>query len=242
MFWPGSNARKEFAGKWIGLRTGVSGISGQEPYDEGCFGPELGFALRMMESIPDSDIAIIKYAEGGTGIARSEDYHDYIPDLAGFNDRGINWHPPDSGRPAGTLYRNLLENVQQALSALRDQGREYEMGGFLWMQGEHEAGISKTMADDYKQLLTLFFSSVRHDVEVPDLAFVVGEINSHTWAFADLARKRQVEACEKDHHAVLVKTVDLSRNGVGDKAHFDADSMLELGKRFADAMLKFKPK
>jgi len=57
-----------------------------------------------------------------------------------------------------------------------------------------------------------------------------------SWAFGDLARKRQFEACANDHRTVLVKTVDLSRRGVGEQAHFDADSMIELGKRLAEGI------
>ena len=107
------------------------------------------------------------------------------------------------------------------------------------MQGEHEAGISKTMAGDYEDLLKLLSKSVRKDLDTQDLPFIIGEINSHTWAFGDLARQRQVSFCLGDGHAALVKTVDLPRNGVGDKAHFDADGMITLGERFAEAMLKF---
>lgn len=239
LFWPGSNARKEFSGRWIKLRPGVSGISGSPPYNEGCFGPEIGFAMKIAEAIPGEEIAIIKFAEGATGIARSSDYNDYIPALQGFDDKGINFHPPVGSIKAGQLYIDLIQNINAALSALKKEGRNYKISGFLWMQGEHEAGISKTMAGDYEDLLKLLSKSVRKDLDTQDLPFIIGEINSHTWAFGDLARQRQVSFCLGDGHAALVKTVDLPRNGVGDKAHFDADGMITLGERFAKAMLKF---
>jgi hypothetical protein len=239
MFWPGSNARPGFENVWTKLQPGISEISVKEPYKDGCFGPEIGFALTLQKLLPGDKIAIIKYAEGGTGIARSLDYKDYIPALKDFDDKGKNWHPPVDGKEGGLLYKNLTDNIRKALENLKYQGLKYEISGFLWMQGEHEAGISKTMAEDYGKLLSLFRESVRHDLKIKKLPFIVGEINSHTWAFAGIARKQQTLACEKDPGSLLIKTTDLSRGSVGGAAHFDADGMMILGNRFAQGMHTF---
>lgn len=72
--------------------------------DSGAFGPEIAFAHAMEQRMPGATIAMVKYAAGGTGIARSVDYTDYIPAVAGYNDKGRNWHPPTDGREAGALY------------------------------------------------------------------------------------------------------------------------------------------
>ncbi len=239
LFWPGTNARHEVAGRWTGLRPGLSGISEEEGYRGGCFGPEIGFVMKFRELFPDSETAIIKFAEGATGIARSRDYNDYIPALKDFDDQGNNWSPPAGREPAGKLYTGLMANVKSALSALDSLGKDFEIGGFIWMQGEHEAGISPTMAGDYDKILSAFIRAVRKDLHQPNLPVLVGEINSHTWAFGDLARERQAAVCLSDSRSVLVKTVDLPRKGVGNLAHFDADGMLELGKRFGVAAGRF---
>jgi hypothetical protein len=235
LFWPGTNSLPATAGQWTGLRPGLAAIAAEERYSSGCFGPEIGFALKLRELDPAGKIAIIKYAEGATGIARSSDYNDYIPALKGFDDKGINWAPPEQEKPAGKLYSGLLENIRLALSGLDERGIPYRIGGFIWMQGEHEAGISPTMAGDYDKILSGLIRSVRKDLSINNLLFLIGEINSHTWAFGDLARERQVAVCSEDPLSVLVKTVDLPRKGVGNLAHFDADGMLELGKRFGAA-------
>ena len=237
LFWPGSNAMPSYANKWINLQPGVSEICINEPYKEGAFGPEIGFALAFQKLKPGEKIVIIKYAEGGTGIARSQDYSDYIPALKDFNDKGRNWYPPVNGKEGGLLYKNLTDNIQNGLKALKNKGLKYEIAGFLWMQGEHEAGISKTMAGDYGKLLTLFRESVRHELHLKQLPFIVGEINNHTWAFADIARKEQKKSCENDPNSQLVKTTDLSRGSIGGAAHFDADGMMLLGERFAREMV-----
>lgn len=242
LFWPGSNARPGYTNCWTKLQPGLSGISLKEPYKEGAFGPEIGFALSLQQVLPGEKIAIIKYAEGGTGIARSRDYNDYIPTLKDFDDKGLNWYPNSNGEAGGLLYRNLINNIRNALADLKRQGVKYEIGGFIWMQGEHEAGISKKMAHDYGKLLTLFRESVRQELHLKKLPFIVGEINSHTWAFADIARKGQAEACKDDPNTLLVKTTDLSRGSIGGAAHFDADGMLILGNRFAHGMLTLPEK
>ncbi len=235
LFWPGTNALPGTAGLWTGLRPGLAAIAADESYRNGCFGPEIGFALKLRESDPEGKIAIIKYAEGATGIARSSDYNDYIPALKGFDDKDNNWAPPEKGKPAGNLYTGLLENIRLALAGLEARNIPYRIGGFIWMQGEHEAGISPTMAGDYDKILSGFIRSVRNNLSDNDMPFLIGEINSHTWAFGDLARKRQAAVCSDDPLSVLVKTTDLPRKGVGNLAHFDADGMLELGKRFGSA-------
>jgi hypothetical protein len=233
IFWPGSNARKEMGNKWINLQIGVSSIAEKEPFLNSCFGPEIGLGLALSKAMPMEDIAIIKYAEGATGIAKSMDYNDYIPALKGFDDKGRNWYPPDGNKNAGLLYFNLMENIKNALYVLKQEERKYKICGFIWMQGEHEAGISKKMAEDYATLLVLFRDAVRKELNKKELPFAIGEINSHTWAYGDIARKKQKEACDEDINSVLIKTTDLPRGGIGGEAHFTADGMLILGSRFA---------
>ncbi|MGN6494355.1 MAG: sialate O-acetylesterase [Agriterribacter sp.] len=236
LLWPGSNARKEYVNRWTKMQTGVSDISEETAYSY-AFGPEVGFGKMMADSMSDWHIAVLKYAVGGTGIARSSDYNDYIPSLKGYNDKGLNWHYPEAGRVTGILYKNLLQNIQQAMDSLRKTYPHCVIRGFIWMQGEHEAGISQTMANDYKDLLLHFFESIREQLNIPQLPIVIGEVNSNTWAFGDLARQRQREYCATDPHCKLVTTTDLTRNGNGDTAHFDVEGMLLLGQRFAEQML-----
>src|SRR5579872_3185446 len=210
--------------------------------DAGAFGPEISFAHDLQAALPHSAIAIVKYAVGGTGIARSVDYTNYIPGFEHFDDHNRNWHPPSDGRDGGILYTELLANIRNATAALDRQGIKWQFAGFVWMQGEHEASISRTMAEDYENLLAGFIQSVRRDLHSPSLPFVIGGVNDHTWKYKDIARKCQAEVCHKDRHAILVPTLDLPRNvRAGDGAHFDADGMLTLGSRFAEAMRQQVP-
>ncbi len=229
-YWPGTDTPEVKSNLWTTLRVG----------DSGAFGPEIGFAHDMAQALPGATIAIVKYAAGGTGIARSRDYTDYIPALTGFDDKGRNWHPPTDGQEAGNLYRDLITNFRNAVLVLEREGKTWELTGCVWMQGEPEAGISRKMAGEYEGLLSNFIRSVRKDLGVPTLPFAIGQINSHTWIYGDIARKCQVEVCRKDKRTLLVETVDLPRVD-GDAAHFTADGMLTLGSRFAAAMVKLVP-
>jgi hypothetical protein len=225
LFWPGTDKVGEKENRWTTLRV----------REAGAFGPEIAFAHDLQQRMPERTIAIVKYAAGGTGIARSLDYTDYVPAVAGFDDQGRNWHPPSDRHEAGSLYQALLANVRYALSALAHQGKPAKLRGVLWMQGEHEAGISRRMAEDYERLLREFVRSVRQDLQAPDLAFCIGQVNSHTWAFGHIARKGQAALCHEDKRTCLVVTLDLPRVP-GDAAHFTADGMLTLGSRFATGM------
>ncbi|MFT3701248.1 MAG: sialate O-acetylesterase [Agriterribacter sp.] len=236
LFWPGTNAVKGVAGRWIALQTGASNMPGW-PY-KNAFGPEIGFAHTIQTLMPGEDIAILKYAVGGTGIARSSDYHDYIPSLKGFDDKGQNWHFPEPGKQTGELYIQFMNNIRNGMDSLKKIYRHCRIRGLIWMQGEHEAGISKTMAGDYAILLAGFIQSIRKDLQIKHLPVVIGQVNLNTWAFGDLARQRQMEYSATDPYSKLIQTTDLPRNGNGDTAHFDAEGMLLLGERFAEEMLQ----
>ena len=230
LFWPGSNAKSSLRNAWTHLQIGASEIGPQ------AFGPEVSFGYVMASANTNARIAIIKYAAGGTGIARSRDYQDYIdhPQLVGFNDHGRNWHWPEPQAPAGDLYTNLLANVRTALAELKRQGRDYRLAGFLWMQGEHEAGISPRMAQDYEGLLTGLIQHVRRDLAQPNLPFVIGQI-SDKWIFHSVVQAAQTRVCQSDSHTALIVTRDLPRTP-GDDAHYTANGMITLGERFAASM------
>ena len=234
LFWPGSNAKPELRNTWTTLQIGASGIN------PSAFGPEIGFGHAMAADRSAAPIGLIKFAVGGTGIARSQDYHDYIshPQLVGFNDHGNHWHWPDPGKPAGNLYTNLLANIENALKGLKDQGTPYRLAGFLWMQGEHEAGISPSMARDYEGLLEGLIRHLRADLHEPELPFVIGEI-SDRWIFGPVVQAAQSNVCHKVSHTALVETRDLPRPPA-DSSHYTANGVLTLGSRFAVAMKRLQ--
>ncbi len=237
LFWAGTNA-KQGAGVWQDLKVGVSDISTENGYKDGCFGIEVGIALSLQQKYKGEKIAIIKYAVGGTGIAPSQDYNDFIPALKDFDSGERIWYPGTHNRESGQLYKELVSNINAALNSLETNNMTYEICGMFWMQGEHEAGISKQMAQDYDLLLDMFRRSIRKDIGSHELPFVMGEINSHTWAFREIGVRNQIKASQIDPNSAIAKSADLERGGIGGASHFVAPAMVTLGERMAQEYFK----
>jgi hypothetical protein len=236
MVWNGSDAAPGRPAGWAALRVPGAEAGEGMPAAPRSFGPEVGFAAALHERRPERRIAIIKYARGGTGIARSADYGDIIPELGGFNDAGIHWNPGTDGKKPGMLYTGLIDTVRAATQALVERKIRHVLAGLLWVQGEHEGGISPTMAADYGRLLGEFVAAVRKDLRRDELPAFIVEINEHSWRFAAAARRGQAAFCEADGHADMVGSAGLSRSGSGGPAHFDAGGMFDLGERLATAV------
>ena len=136
------------------------------------------------------------------------------------------WHP-SSAKP-GDLYG---EAVKQTRAALKEGG---ELKGILWHQGESNSG----RAEKYPKLLKEHVDRLRKEFKQADLPFVFGQVGQ--W-------KEDYEAFNK---MILLQpkkisgTVCVSTEGLTnfDSAHFDRKSQIELGKRYAAAMIELLKK
>lgn len=228
------------AGHWSpvipGLGKGAeTGNEALTPSDR--FGPELTFAARLRDLRPSENVAIIKYAKGGSGLDVRR---------AGSG----TWDPHDT-RGEGALkginqYDHALATIDRALK-VRDIDGDGEPdnlipAGIVWMQGETDA-TDKSAADDYAENLAeiaeLFRAALRRD----DLPFVIGRITDskkdapraeRMWPFADIVRQAQEKVSLEDGHALLVTNTDTY--GYSDAAHYDTKGYIDLGKQFAEAV------
>lgn len=125
----------------------------------------------------------------------------------------------------------LLSTVSDALTAIGAA----TLRGFAWMQGESDS----TYVDNavrYERLLRALVTDLRSDLSVSDLPFAVGRIAWHAdWPFAATVRAGQ----DRTTHALaacrIVETTDLGM--LPGEHHYDAPGTLELGRRFARAIL-----
>lgn len=155
-------------------------------------------------------VAIIPGPLGGTNL-----YAQWQRDASDHDDRG-------------TLYGSLLS---RALA----QGSPTPPVGFLWYQGESDAGRGTAA---YKQDLQRLISQYREDLGSPGLWFGIVQLATYdssdyaTWIPIQEAQRQVVEA---DPRTVLSAAIDLPRS---DAIHLNVAGYKTLGARLAKEMLE----
>ncbi|QNM84297.1 hypothetical protein H9W90_08740 [Polaribacter pectinis] len=122
------------------------------------FGSELSFGFEMQKYLTE-EIALIKFARGGTSIASSTSllndgyYHDFDPSDSRLNQ-----------------YDKLITTISNATSNL-PTGNVLRIKGILWMQGEADAKTT-AKANAYEANLTEFINLI-----LADIAAIAGTSN-----------------------------------------------------------------
>lgn len=186
------------------------------------FGPEVGFARRIGESLSDPAI-LCKVARGGSNL-----YYDWDPERT---EGGLE----DAYR--GPLYRKLLT----ALETVRGEpGAEF--AGAFWAQGARDS-VFESMADAYDRNLESFIFRLRTDTRTPHLPFMIvrgmpRSVNPETGKprhpFKAIVREAQHDVAERVPGVHLVEAGDIPQF---DDLHYDASGQLELGRRLAEAWI-----
>lgn len=226
------------AGIWEELKPG-HGVgfqsNGQTNSYSDRFGVELSFARRLLELQTNSNIAIIKYARGGTSLDSSAggQFGTWEPDYKDGN--GVN------------QYDHFLATVKNALS-VRDIDGDGESDvltpvGIVWMQGESDAAHTLEIAERYESHLKRMIDLFRAAFHTDDLPVVIGRISDSgqneqgtVWKYGEVIRNAQAQFVQKDGHAALVTTTDNYK--YSDPWHYDSQAYLDLGSHFADAIVK----
>ena len=195
------------------------------------FGPELGFANRITELMPDDNIAILKYAKGGTS-------------LANHGSRWGTWAPDYNDSTGINQYDHFLAAVRNALSVkdIDGDGEEDRLipSGIIWMQGESDADKTEEQAKAYKKNLKRMIDLIRAAFRYDDIPVVIGQIadsgndpeDGKMMDHIEIVWQAQFDFVEEDQAAALV-TETQSYNFM-DNWHFDTAGQLDLGKRFAE--------
>ncbi|MBN9522659.1 hypothetical protein J0H58_29740 [bacterium] len=172
------------------------------------FGPEVSFGRGLADRLKGKQIRLIKFAEGGTSLAKD-------------------WNPAVKDR----LYPTFLDFTHKSLKELTDAGHTATLRGMIWHQGESDAELP---AAEYEAQLTGFIARVRTDLAAPDLRFGIGEVIDN--GKRDAVRAALKATAEKVSGAFFVSATGLTSHDGG--THFDAASQIELGERFAAGMAK----
>ncbi|MEZ6191249.1 MAG: sialate O-acetylesterase [Phycisphaerales bacterium] len=119
--------------------------------------------------------------------------------------------------PGEVLYENALKRVR-ALKGI-------ELAGVLWHQGESNHDDA-----DYAGKLERVVVGLRKDLGQPDLPFIAGHIS------IDNRINDQIDALTEKLPYMTV--VAVNRLATFDGVHYDRDSMITLGQRYAEAYIK----
>jgi hypothetical protein len=174
------------------------------------FGAEVSFGQAMHRRLGEP-VAIIKVAANGTAL-------------------GARWAPR-----LNDLYPWMMEKVNSSLAQLVDQGIQPDLGGFLWIQHEGDAGVL-SLAQAYDDNLRELASTLRTDLAAPTLPFLFNEVHSQlNRSFVNELRQSQFNALAADPLMRMFNADDLTLNP--DFVHFTGGMHIEVGRRFADLLL-----
>ncbi len=189
------------------------------------FGPELslGRTVRDLIQEPDSRVAVIKHAVGGTSL-----YKHWLPDGT-------------AGRAAdGPIYQDFQETVQKGIAALQTRYPDHgiKILGMGWVQGEADAG---NHAGSYQANLTALIADLRATID-PNLAFVLSKLspNQNTSANYDIIRAAQQAVADADPRVVATETAGpdyLTAAGFPEGGvHYLSASYLQIGRDLGCAL------
>lgn len=200
------------------------------------FGPELFFGHTMAKRSPNTKIAIVKYALGGSGLAEGVGYG--------------NWHPDFSDGPGLNQYDHALETLRNAFAHRDVDGDGHSdrlvPAGIVWMQGEADAYHSQAAADAYLANLERLMDLLRAALRVDDLPLVVGKITDSGMSedgsvmdFIETVQSAQQDFVASDECAAYVTATD-DLGYLDDGWHYDTDGFIRLGTAFAEVMIELE--
>jgi hypothetical protein len=183
---------------------------------EGGFGPEIGLA-RHLQTQEKRPLAIVKAAFSGTALMQD-------------------WNPDDPGA-SGACYRALLDETRKAMATAKEERVELRLRAFVWVQGESDA--TQAAAPQYAKNLGRILERLRADLSAPQLLALIG-VNTRYGngknPHMPIVIAQQKELAERDPLTVYVDT-EGAETLPPSHTHFTAAGTLEIGKRYAAALL-----
>lgn len=185
----------------------------------GGFGPEISFARKLRRRDQqlgrETELAVVKVAFSGTNLADDWD--------------------PEGEDKRGACYRALLEEVQAARSLAEADGMTVNFRGLVWVQGESDANAND--APKYAERLTAMFTTLRRDIKAERLPVLVS-VNVHFHEGKNQFMPDIIAAHKQFGHDFRdCRYVDTSGAGLANSVHFNSEGTIEIGNRFASALL-----
>jgi hypothetical protein len=183
---------------------------------KGGFGPEMGL-VRTLANKERRPLAVIKTAFSGTSVA-------------------ADWNVGLPGK-ADACYRAMIDEAKAALAAAQAKGVTLRPRAFVWVQGESDANAKDSPA--YAANLSAMLKSLRTELAAPDLILLLG-VNTRFGNGKNAFMPKVVEA-QQEVAAALPRARYVDTAGAEtlppSHTHFTAVGTLEIGRRFAEALL-----
>jgi hypothetical protein len=210
-FQPRTPAMEADAAKKIGRQYGNFNKK-----SKGGFGPEIGM-VRTLATKESRPLAVIKTAFSGTSVAGD-------------------WNVGLPGK-ADACYRAMIEESKAAMASAKSKGLTLRPRAFVWVQGESDANAKDAPA--YVANLTKMLKSLRTELEAPDLILLLG-VNTRFGNGKNPFMPKVIEA-QKEVAATLPHSRYVDTAGAEtlppSHTHFTAVGTLEIGRRYAEALL-----
>lgn len=182
-------------------------------FDKPVAGVGLGrtFGIEVAQANPEITVGLIPAAVGGSPIRT--------------------WSPGVVHEQTGA--KPYDDAILSAKAAMRDG----ELKAILWHQGESDDTIER--AEKYEEEFRTLIDRFRKDLGKPDLLIIVGQLDQFPEStLGDGGRivdQIQQQVAAEDENILFVNSDGLT--AMEDNTHFDAESMREFGKRFAEVYL-----
>jgi hypothetical protein len=137
----------------------------------------------------------------------------------------------DQWKKGGKLYDEAVRRAKIAM-------KHGTIAGILWHQGESDCGSTEKRAA-YPAKLEQLIADLRKDLDAPDAPFVLGQLGAfHDAKVPGNHEMNEILLAFPKSHPNTACAESTGLTDQGDQTHFDAKSLREFGKRYADAYLK----
>ena len=177
------------------------------------WGPEFGLA-RTLHDAAVPNVMVVKVSRGGGG--------------NGY------WRPEH-----GHMANHLLTQIDKSLAAAVTAGHTFQVRGFLYLQGESNSAVEADVADKrFLELRDAVIARINsaHTGAADDMHAVIAEVAASSTGSRVTTTKLQRSLAQTHPAISFVDTHDLPLKS--DKLHFGRDSKLQIGQRFASALLQ----
>lgn len=141
--------------------------------------------------------------------------------------------PLSRWQKGGDLYAQAVARAQAAMA-------DGTLRGIIWHQGEADA-TDKNNAATYAARLDEMIAALRAELDAADVPFVAATLGEFLardkFPFADRVNAALEALPERVTRSACVPSAGL--NAKSDQVHFDAGGARQLGRRYAEAMLRF---